>query len=120
MIVVTLVSALAATGAFAAGLTTTSDTLASGTTAVARCDATPAWIYTFAKNASEEVIAVTVSDIDAGCAGGALSLALEPIGATGGPVTISSCSVTCDATVPLSTSALPDQATSVAAIIEGP
>jgi hypothetical protein len=113
-------SSLAAATAFAAGLTTTSARLASGTDTVARCDLTPTFTYAFLKNASGQVTSVTVSDIDAGCAGAKLSLAVRPAEVTGGPVTVVTCAATCAATVPLTSSPLPAQVTSVVAVMVGP
>lgn len=120
LIAAVLATALSAAGADASGGLFHSDALTSGTAAVARCDTTPTWAYTFAKNANGQVTSVTVAAIDAGCLGGAIQLRANPAGASGGPVPISSCTATCSVVVPLSPSALPSQVTSIVAVIVGP
>ncbi|MGQ0832945.1 MAG: hypothetical protein ACT4OV_14855 [Microthrixaceae bacterium] len=115
-----IAAALAGGAAFAAAQTLTSRSLAAGHVAVARCDATPTWTYSFGKNAGGQVTSVTVTDVDAGCFGGAMSLALKPVNAIGGPVSVSSCAATCSVTVPLTSNPLPSQVTSVLAVVVGP
>lgn len=111
---------LSGVGAFAADGTVTSDTLAAGTTVVARCDTTPTFDYGFTKGSGALVTSVTVSAIDSACTGGKLSLAVRPANATGGPVTLTGCSTTCSATVTLSSPTLPADITSVVVSIVGP
>ena len=110
---------MAALGAFAAGSSVESDTLASGTDAVTGCDTTPTWTYTFGKNTDGYVTTVTVGAIDAACDGGALEIAVEPGGATGAaPVT--GCASTCSVSVNLNTPLAPDDVDDVDTIVLGP
>ncbi len=120
LVAVVAAAVLSAAAAHANSGAVASTSLASGSSAVARCDTTPTWIYTFVKNTGGEVTSVSVSDIDAACAGAKLSLAAQPAGATGGPITLTGCGATCTASVPLSSTPLPAQVTSVLAVIVGP
>ena len=116
---------MAAVTAFAAGLNETAQTLASGTSVVARCDTTPNdWTYgSFTKNASGQVTGVTISDIAPTCESGALSLTLTDgvASSSGGPSTIASCTESaCSVAIVLSTPLYPSQITSATAVIAGP
>jgi hypothetical protein len=110
---------MASISAFAAGASVESDTLASGSDAVARCDSTPDWTYTFVKNVDGYVVSVSVGAIDAACSGGQLSIAVEPGGAEGS-ASVSGCTTTCSASVTLDAPLAPDDVDEVDAIILGP
>lgn len=113
-------SAITAVGAFASSGSISSQTLAAGTRAVARCDANPAWTYSFNKTGGGNVQSIDVGNIAATCAGGSISVGTSPAGATGGPTPLTCGSGSCSATVTLNSSPLPAGITSVTAVIAGP
>jgi len=115
--------ALFAVAAFGAGLTSSDQHLAAGTQAVARCDGSPAWSFSYGKNANGQVTSVTVSSISAACQNGSMSVTLTDgtNAASGGPSTIMSCPTSCSITFSSLSSALyPAQITTVKAVIVGP
>lgn len=115
-------SSMAATGAFAAGSSVVSDTLASGSEPVTACDGSPTWGYDFAKDASTgEVTSISVTEIDPGCNGGQLTVNIEPAGAEASAMLgTADCSVSCTKVVTFASPLLPDDVDHVDAIIVGP
>lgn len=118
-------SSMTAIGAFAAGSSVASDTIASGSASVARCDAnTAAWAISFTTNTNGMADTVTVANIAETCENGTLSLALT--GESGvvfqgtKAVTSTDCpGTTCSAVLAIAQPLEPSSVTAATVIIEG-
>lgn len=112
-----------AVAAFATGGSFTGQSVAGGLGSVATCDSSPAWLYSFTKNASGQVSAVSISNISAACTGGSMQVTLAglSLASNGTATVIPVCAGTCSVTVPFSSGLLfPSEITAANALIVGP